>query len=367
MSVSSSTVISTGPARGLVGGITRHMQLLEQIAGRLGVRLEHFQIGRRQGEAGGGSQLRRLLDDYRAFAQTLRAARADNRRVVAHVNSSIKPVCVARDAGFVLIARALRVPVIFQVHGCLLQGRFDGRRWLRVAAQGVLGVADRVVVLSRAQSHAIGGAAAQRAVPVNNAVSMERAVVREADPSRPLRILFLSRLVPEKGVTMCLEAMRLLRDWGLDVRLELAGDGPLLAGLPQTIRQMGLEDCVTLPGFVAPEDTRVKLLDNDLMWLPSLVPEGQPYALLEALEAGMPAVVTRAGAVLGEMIDTAAAHGGPLVEARPDALHLAEATAALVHDPARLAALQRAARDVAEAAYSMDAVLPQWRKVWGLS
>lgn len=362
--LSSSTIVSTGPARGLVGGITRHMQLLEQIAGRLGIRLEHVQIGRRQGERGGKAQLLRLLADYRGFAAALKQARATGSQVVAHVNSSIKPVCVVRDAGFVLIARALRVPVIYQVHGCLLEGERDGRAWLRRAAHWVLSRADRVVVLSRAQSVAIGGAAARRAVAVNNAVSMLPPAARAPLAGRPLRILFLSRLVPEKGVMLCLLAVQLLRARGLDVRLELAGSGPLLEGLPARIRAMGLEDCVHLPGFVPPERTRERLLANDLMWLPSLVPEGQPYALLEALEAGMPAVVTRAGAVLGEMIDLAAGHGGGLIEAEATPQGLADATAALAADPARFEQRRRAARLLAESAYSMDAVLPQWQQVW---
>lgn len=365
--LSSSTIVSTGPARGLVGGITRHMQLLEQIAGRLGTRLEHVQIGRRQGEQGGKAQVLRLLADYRGFAAALKRARATGQPVVAHVNSSIKPVCVVRDGGFVLIARALKVPVIYQVHGCLLQGEADGRAWLRRAAHWVLARADQVVVLSRAQSAAIGGAAAGAAVAVNNAVSMQPPVSRPPLAGRPLRILFLSRLVPEKGVTLCLLAVQLLRARGIDVQLELAGSGPLLDGLPARLRAMGLQGQVRLPGFVPPDQTRAHLLDNDLMWLPSLVPEGQPYALLEALEAGMPAVVTRAGAVLGEMIDAAAASGGALVEAPATAEGLASATAALVADPARFERLRADARRLAESAYSMDAVLPQWQRVWTMT
>lgn len=364
MSVSPSVVISTGPARGLVGGITRHMQLLEQIAGHLAIRLEHFQIGRRQGERGAWSQVRRLWVDYCGFVATLKAARASGASVVAHVNSSIKPVCVLRDGGFVLLARAMRVPVIFQVHGCLLQGPDDGRTWLRRIAHWVLAKADRVVVLSRAQSLAIGGQAALKAVAVNNAVQMLPLVPRTRSAGQAFKILFLSRLVPEKGVDLCLQAMHLLRARGIDVQLELAGDGPMLSTLPAQIDAMGLSGCVSLSGFVPPEQTRARLLANDLMWLPSQVPEGQPYALLEALETGMPVVVTRSGAVLGEMIDVAASRGGALIEAGSSAEALADVTAALVLDPEGFEGLRRAARGVAESCYSMEAVLPQWQAVW---
>ena len=75
MAASSSIVVSTGPARGLVGGVARHMLLLEDIAWQLPVRLDYFEIGRRPEETGAWAQLRRLVADYREFARRLRQAR----------------------------------------------------------------------------------------------------------------------------------------------------------------------------------------------------------------------------------------------------------------------------------------------------
>lgn len=364
MSLSQPVIIAIGPARGLVGGITRHIQLLAEVAKRLSLPLEHFEIGRRKGEPGGIALCRRLMADYLALISRLRSLKAAGQPAVVHVNSSIKPVCVTRDVGFVLIARALGVPTIFQVHGCLLQGRGDGRLTLRWAARRALACADRVVVLSPAQAQAIGGRAARRAIALNNALAMMPLAPAKPALSPALRVLFLSRLAPEKGVMMCLEAMRRLRQRGVDVQLELAGDGPLLAELPERIREMGLDGFVRLTGFVSPEATRAHLLNADLMWLPSLVPEGQPYAMIEALEAGVPVVTTRAGAVVGEMIDRASVHGGPLIETAASAGALSDVTAALAADPERLAYLKGAARSLAEAVYSMEAVLPQWASVW---
>lgn len=367
MSAMSSTVISTGPARGLVGGVTRHMQLLEEIARRISVDLEHFQIGRRQGEQGALAQLRRLWADYRNFARTLKSARASGSGVVAHINSSVRPVCVARDAGFVLIARALHVPAIFQVHGCLLNGPHDPKRLLRHAARWVIGRADRVVVLSKSQSIAIGGKAAMRAMPVNNAVFMTPLPERPALEGRPLRVLFLSRLVPEKGVDICLQAMQILRERGVSITLSMAGGGEMQDQLARNVEQMGLQSCVELLGPVPPESVHGLLEAHDLMWLPSTMPEGQPYSLLESLESGMPALVTRAGEVLGEMIDTAELYGGALIEVEATPESLAAHTQALADNPDEIRRLQRAARAAAEQEYSMEAVLPQWRLVWDMA
>ncbi len=326
MADSPSIVVSTGPARGLVGGVARHMLILEEIAQHLPVRLDYFQIGRRPEEKGAWAQLRRLVADYLEFARRLKKAKAEGGPVVAHVNSSVRPVCVVRDGGFVLLSRLLRVPVIYQVHGCMLHGPDDGRTWLRRITRWVLNLSDRVVVLSPAQSRAIGGRAAMAAVAVNNAVFMEPVPERTPGGHDPFRILYLARFVPEKGVMQCLDAMKILRDRGVPVRLQLCGAGPLESEIPGRIAALGLQDCVELVGRVPAEQTRAKLAENDLLWLPSQHPEGQPYVLMEALEAGMPAMISRAGEVVGDMIDGAAKRGGALIEAQPTGASFAELT-----------------------------------------
>lgn len=365
MSTSPLLVISIGPAEGLVGGITRHMHLLAEVADQLKTPYEHFQIGRRQGESGGRlDQIRRLWGDFRDFAALVRKRRAQGQQVVVHINTSIRPVCVVREAGFVLIGRHLKVPVIFQVHGCMLEGPSDGRTWLRRLSQWVLGWTDQVVVLSRAQSLAIGGQAAMQADVVNNAVFVKPLPERQPPSRGKLRALFMSRLVPEKGVLVCLDALRLLKDKGFDVRLEIAGSGPLAESLPARVQAMGLSDSVELLGPVPPGEVRDRMLANDVLWLPSTHPEGQPYVVLEALEAGMPVLISRATGVVGEMIELAERHGAPLLEVAPDGHSLADMSASLANDPERLIRLQRDARMLAESVYSMEAVMPKWKRVW---
>ena len=366
MAASPSIVVSTGPARGLVGGVARHMLILEEIARQLPVRLEYFQIGRRPDEKGLWTHLRRLVADYRAFADRLKQARSESDRVVAHVNSSVRPVCVVRDGGFVLVARALKVPVIYQVHGCMLHGPGDGRPLLRRITRWVLDRADQVVVLSPAQSVAIGGDAAMQAEVVNNAVFMQEPVQRQPGGHDPFRVLYLARFVPEKGVMQCLDAMKILRDRGVRVQLQLCGAGPLESALPGRIAELGLSDCVELVGRVPAGETRARLASNDLLWLPSQHPEGQPYVLMEALEAGMPAMIARAGEVVGDMIDGAQPVGGPLIEAQPTGQSFADLTEAIINDRAHYDALCQAARRTAETTYSMQAVLPRWRQVWNM-
>src|SRR5581483_6078737 len=104
------------------------------------------------------------------------------------------------------------------------------------------------------------------------------------------------------------------------VEVVIAGDGPerdTLAGLAQ-----GLP--VELPGFV--QDVPALLAGLDVFCLTSRL-EGLPFALLEAMMAGLPCVASDVG-------DVADALGGAGVVVRPgDVEALAAALARLVSSP----------------------------------
>lgn len=363
-------ILVTGPARSLVGGQSRHLDRLAAIAGRLGCKFEHVEIGRRAAEGGRLAMAARLLRDYRRVAMKIRTARASRGRVadepvVLHVNSSVQYASLVRDIGFVAIGQLLHADlVIAQIHGCELEGPRDRRRLLRLLAWMLVAASDRVVVLGRSQATAIGGpAGAARIVP--NTVVLQEPVRREArgGAAAPLRLLYLARMIPEKGLLRCLEAACLLRDAGIPFRLTLAGEGPLLKELPLRVRALRLESMVAVAGAVPWQQVRPLLSVHDLLWAPSTYAEGQPYALLEALEAGMPALACVPNAAMRELVD---ACDGALVPVAPDAQSLAALTVALAAAPGELARLQQLARQTAERRFSVDAVVPAWGTVWSL-
>jgi glycosyltransferase involved in cell wall biosynthesis len=74
-----------------------------------------------------------------------------------------------------------------------------------------------------------------------------------------------------------------------DVDLLILGEGAQRAALEALIRELGLQDCVTLAGF-AP-NPQAYLRQADLMVLSS-VGEGLPTVLIEALACGVPVVST---------------------------------------------------------------------------
>ena len=121
-------------------------------------------------------------------------------------------------------------------------------------------------------------------------------------PRRPARLFCPARLVPKKGHAVLVDAVRSLVDRGTDIRLDLAGDGPLEADLRTRVAALGLEGTVGFLGSIPAAEVRARMAASDAVVLASRVAEdgdrdGLPVVLIEALALGVPAVSTRVAGI----------------------------------------------------------------------
>lgn len=105
----------------------------------------------------------------------------------------------------------------------------------------------------------------------------------------PPLIVAVGRLSAEKNFPLLLQALARLRVMRPGVRLMIFGDGDERAGLEAMRDELGLHDCVALPGWV----------DNPYAWMRRAVLvalssrwEGLSMVLIEALACGCPVVAT---------------------------------------------------------------------------
>ncbi|NTV64786.1 MAG: glycosyltransferase family 4 protein [Oscillochloris sp.] len=110
----------------------------------------------------------------------------------------------------------------------------------------------------------------------------------------PLRLICVARLIERKGQHHLIHALRRLIDQGLDVTLELVGEGDARAENEALVRRLGLEQRVTFAGYVPREQIGAHYAAAHVFVLPSYN-EGMSVATLEAMAAGLPTVVTRTG------------------------------------------------------------------------
>lgn len=115
--------------------------------------------------------------------------------------------------------------------------------------------------------------------------------------AEPETLLFMSRLVREKGVFELLEAFLQLRGRYHRLRLDIAGDGEERLGVTQWVDAHGLRDRVRLLGYLRGEEKARALLGADIFVLPTRHGEGCPVTLLEAMAAGLAVITTPVGGI----------------------------------------------------------------------
>jgi len=133
-----------------------------------------------------------------------------------------------------------------------------------------------------------------------------------------------------------------------EARLLIVGDGPDEAQLRGEIRRLGLEDVVTLPG--KRRDVGHLLAAADVFVFPSIA-EGFGIAAVEAMAAGVPAIVSRAGG-LAEIVEDGVTG---LVVPTADPVAIADAVIRVHGDAALRELLVERARASALARFTAEA------------
>lgn len=107
----------------------------------------------------------------------------------------------------------------------------------------------------------------------------------------PVKLLFVSTLTPIKGLPTLIEALSLLEKRNFPVTLTIVGDGPIRKGIEELIEYYGLQERVTLTGYLSPGEVRKLFQDHHILVHPSEV-ETFSIIVAEAVAAGMPVVAS---------------------------------------------------------------------------
>ncbi|MGO0123556.1 1,4-alpha-glucan branching protein domain-containing protein [Desulfothermobacter acidiphilus] len=122
-----------------------------------------------------------------------------------------------------------------------------------------------------------------------------------APPSPEPLIVFLGRLVPEKGVQDLIRALALIRKEVPGARLVICGRGYYEGELRELVRREGLEEAITFAGFVDGQAREALLREAAVAVFPS---HYEPFGIvaLEAMAAQVPVVVGDTGG-LSELVE----------------------------------------------------------------
>lgn len=274
---------------------------------------------------------------------------------IVHLNSSFDDRSIARDLMYLVLARLRSRRVVLMFHGGDPQ-RVSWLLWqpFQLLVSALLSQCEVILVLSTFQANGLRRAcnALKQITQIPNFVDVGSTVARTNAERQEVRFLYLGRLHVDKGLREIVDAAQLLIQARQTFQITICGAGPEEGEIRRRIADSEIAKHVHFAGVVQGTEKAAILQSSDVLLLPSIHPEGFPFAVLEAFSAGMPVIATSVGA-LGEVVRHE--ENGLLVPPR-DPRALAAAMKQVINDCSMRGRMGIEARQLAERHYSHDAM-----------
>jgi|SRR5271157_552542 len=271
-----------------------------------------------------------------------------------------------------LYARLSHKPFMMTIHnarplGISLPITVFGSAYDWLIGRWPFALADRIIAVSEWVKYDIAKYRIdeRKIVPVHNGINVSEfrptdatGVRRKYGIEGPM-LLFVGRMITQKGIPYLIEAMPPVLEKHPGTKLLLIGRGNALEGLRKKVKDMGLEDRVIFSGYMTEEMLKESYGTCDLFVLPS-VWEVLPIAILEAMSSSKAVVCTSAGGD-AELVEDGL--NGYVVPMR-DPGKLAEKINALLDDPEKRAKMGLEGRKRAEEEFDWKLIAAQTKKVY---
>lgn len=181
---------------------------------------------------------------------------------------------------------------------------------------------------------------------VHCGVTPQRYAKTSPATGKAMKLLFVGRLDPVKGLRVLFEAFERARFDHPSLSLAVIGDGVDRGWVEENARRIG---GIEILGYRSQDEVAEALAGSDVLVLPSFA-EGVPVALMEAMVSGLPVIATRVGGV-AELVEDGVS--GRMV-APGNAMALAEAICDLAAHPEKRREMGNAGRAKVCAEFDID-------------
>jgi len=272
---------------------------------------------------------------------------------------SIKPPSIFVDAFFLFLIRMFRIKYVLYLHGkglVDLDDKITGP--LRSFVGKAISLSSGALVLGERLkgdvSHLIPD---ERLFVLPNAVPDLKSKKIEINHNRkgPVKILFLSNLIPSKGPLEFLKMARNINKLDKSVHFFLAGpngSNHFFSEIKEFIQNEVLSDCVTLTGPIYGENKDKLFMESDIFVFPTYYElEAFPLVNLEAMRAGLPVVSSNEGSIPEMVIDGV---NGFIVDPKNIDM-LTDRVLKLILDPELRIKMGNAGREIYEERFTINA------------
>ena len=235
----------------------------------------------------------------RGFARLARTAR--------HAFKDIQPrgvICytVGLHVSIAMAASSLKIPVVVHLGNAPPASDRVARSKIRLQMLAGAPFVKRYAACSdyvRRECISAYGLSPEKVVTVPNGIRLEKFSRAQSTYAKPngnglLTIGMVGSLEAHKDQETLLEAVRLLTEKDVDVRLRLIGDGTRRSALRERAERLGIAERVEWVG--AARDIPAELGQLDVFAYAVREEEGLGLALIEALASGLPVVASDTGA-----------------------------------------------------------------------
>ena len=237
-----------------------------------------------------------------------------------------------------------------------------GSKYIRWGERNAVKFADEIIVLSKGVQDYFQKTYGRKTVFIPNGVNRPEIrgaeMIREAyGLEKDAYILFLGRLVPEKGLRYLIQAFRQVKT---DKKLVIAGGASDTEEFAEELRALAKgDDRILFTGFIQGQKLEALFSNAYVYTLPSDL-EGMPLSLLEAMSYGNACLVSDIPEC-AEVVENNAA-----VFQRADVEDLAEKLQALCDQPEKVQALKNQAADFICRKYDWDHVVDRTLELYGV-
>jgi glycosyltransferase involved in cell wall biosynthesis len=177
-------------------------------------------------------------------------------------------------------------------------------------------------------------------------------------PSQKLRLAYVGRLVPEKGIPVLLEAAKILKAEGHDFEIRIVGDGSERAQLQDIIRRDRLAPFTSITGFLTGEDFVRALQDTSVVVMSSTWEETAGLAAIEQMMRGRLVITADIGGLTEVLGDTG------LKFVPGNAASLADCLRTVIRNPALIGSFGEKARSRALQLFQRSRMITEHAQIY---
>ncbi len=283
-----SRVLITTPELSLPGGVTGLFNLLKLNENK---EIEYFSVNFNTKK---WSTLFLPIQYLRFFLKI-------NKYDTIHLNPSMDAKSVYRDLVFCYISKSIfKKKTIIYWHGWQddFFQKIKSTNFLKKLFLKTFGKADVQLVLAKSFGDEILTICPDCKIILESNVTekIQLQTPYEITAPKTWRILFISRITPNKGWDIAIKTIEILNKLNSNIQLIIAGDGDSLLNAIKYVEDRQIKN-IQFTGYVKGIEKEKLLRDCNVLFFPTCYGEGMPISILEGMMYGLPIISRNVGGI----------------------------------------------------------------------